>query len=128
VTRRMSRKRRKKAPKALVASALWLSQGDDLEDAARALSSLAAEYPEDLEVRFAAASVLLRLDRYTEAIPHFERVVAACPMHEWASLGLFHSLWKLDRHKDALREIKRFADAGGESMEYRRLERDIIRQ
>lgn len=125
-TQRMSQRKRRKAPEEAVKSALRLSREDDLEGAVRALSSLADEYPEDLEVRFAAASVLFRLDRYAEAVPHFERVLADDPTHEWASLGLFHSFWKTDRPKEALRELRRFADAGGESMEYRRLQRDVV--
>ncbi|MFL6193800.1 MAG: tetratricopeptide repeat protein [Thermoanaerobaculia bacterium] len=125
---RMNQKESRNAPREQVDSALRLSRrDDDLESAAQALSSLAADYPEDLEVRFAAASVLFRLDRYAEAIPHFEKLLPTQPTNEWVSLGLFHSFLKSARKREALEELRRFDQAGGESMEYRRLQKDINR-
>jgi hypothetical protein len=60
-------------------------------------------------------------------VPHFARVLEDQPVNERASLGLFHSLWKTEKKDDAVREVRRFRAAGGESMEYRRLARDINR-
>jgi hypothetical protein len=52
-------------------------------------------------------------------------MLGASPLHEWASLGFFHSLWKTGRQQDAVNEIRRFYAAGGESMEYRRMFKDM---
>jgi Flp pilus assembly protein TadD len=123
----MSKGKTGEAPKGLVNSALRLSQGDDLESAARALSSLAAEYPEDMKVQFAAGSLLFRMGRFAEAIPHFEPCVVAEPTNEYASVCLFVSFFKCSRIPEAREELRRFDAAGGESMEYRRLQRDLIR-
>jgi predicted Zn-dependent protease len=99
----------------------------DVEGGLRALCELAEEYPNNLGVQFAYATELFLLNRYAEAVSPFERVLRINPVHEWASLGLFHSLFKTDRWGDAVAEVRRFRDAGGESMEYRRLAKDISR-
>jgi hypothetical protein len=76
-------------------------------------------------MQFACGRALFRLKRHAEAVPHFERVVRSRPRDQWASLCLFHSLFKSERWEDAANEVMRFGTAGGESMEYRRLARDI---
>jgi predicted Zn-dependent protease len=102
-----------------------LSDAGNLGDAAQMLVSLAEECPDDLDVRLTFAGLLFRLKRYAEAAPHFASILEYLPMHEWASLGLFHSLWKIDRRREAIEEIQRFRDAGGDSMEYRRFFKDL---
>jgi tetratricopeptide (TPR) repeat protein len=41
---------------------------------------------------------------------HFRAATELAPRLELASLGLFHSLWELSRHEDALREIVRYVE------------------
>lgn len=115
------------APKDLLSRARELYGRGDLELTASELSVLAESYPEDIRVRFLYAATLLKLDRYADAIPHFEAVLLVEPVNEKASLGLFHSLLKMDQWPEARREARRFRSSGGESMEYRRLFRDIIK-
>jgi predicted Zn-dependent protease len=116
---------RSKAPKDLLLEAKQVSGRGDLEGAARQLVSLAEQYPDDMDVRLTCAAVLFRLKRYTDAALHFERILKDRPVYEWASLGLFHSLWKADKKHEAIEEIRRFRDAGGDSMEYRRFFKDL---
>ena len=97
----------------------------DLEGAVKILSKLAEDYPDDTTVRFSYAACLFRLRCFAEVIPHFTRILEVQPTNEWASLGLFHSLWQIDRKREAAKEFKRFRAAGGESMEYRRLIKDL---
>jgi tetratricopeptide (TPR) repeat protein len=122
---RMSQ-RKGKAPKSLVAEARRKGSRGDVEGAVRYFAELLVLYPDDIELRFFYASGLFKLNRYEEALPQFEVVLDVEPLHEWASLGLFHSLWQVGRTKEAMKELKRFHQAGGESMEYRRLVKEII--
>jgi hypothetical protein len=78
-----------------------------------------------LTVRFCYGEVLFRQKHFASAVPEFQRVLQGQPLDEWASLCLFHSIWKSGREKEALKEVGRFFDEGGESMEYRRLFKDI---
>lgn len=94
---------------------------DDLGAPVQEQSELVVDWDEQL----ASASALFRAKNYAEAVPIFGLFLKAQPLHEWASLGLFHSLWKLDRKEEAIAEIRRFRDAGGDSLEYRRLFKDL---
>jgi tetratricopeptide (TPR) repeat protein len=114
-----------KAPDELLIEAEQISARGDLEDAAKELSRLVEDYPEYMAVRFSYAAVLFQLRRFADVIPHFARVLEDQPVNERASLGLFHSLWKTENKAEAVKEVRRFRAAGGESMEYRRLARDI---
>ncbi|HEV7505184.1 MAG TPA: hypothetical protein VGS07_09750 [Thermoanaerobaculia bacterium] len=114
-----------KAPDELLIEAKRISAEGDLEEAAKELSILVETYPDDMDVRFSYAAVLLQLRRFADVISHFTRVLEDQPVNERASLGLFHSLWKIEKRDDAIKEVRRFRAAGGESMEYRRLARDI---
>jgi Flp pilus assembly protein TadD len=99
----------------------------DLALAARLLCKMSEEDSEDLRVLFSYAAVLFRLRRFAEAAPRFARILEDQPVNHRASLGLFHSLWQIDRKSDAAKEFRRFREAGGESMEYRRLIKDLQR-
>ena len=127
-----SRKMRRKmkdpkstAPDELLNEAKRISARGDLEGAAKELSGLVEDYPDDMAVRFSYAAVLFQMKRFAEVVPHFARVLEDQPLNEWASLGLFYSLWKIERRDDAAKEVRRFRGAGGDSMEYRRLAKDI---
>ena len=51
---------------------------------------------------------LIELRQPKNAIPYFKKATELSPQSEKASLGLFHSLWNLDRVNEALEEVKRF--------------------
>jgi predicted Zn-dependent protease len=122
---KMSKKKRK-APEELVAAARRKGSRGDLRGAVQSLSELSALYPNDIEVRFFYAAGLFKLERYADAVPQLEVVLDAEPLHQWASLSLFHSLWQIGRREEAIKELNRFHRAGGESMEYRRLVKEIL--
>lgn len=46
--------------------------------------------------------------RYTEAEMVFERLILQSPEKGQFSIALFNTLWKMERHEEALEEIKRF--------------------
>jgi hypothetical protein len=115
-----------KAPD-LLNEARRVSAEGDLESASEMLSKLAEDCPYDMTIRFSYAAVLFRLRRFSEVAPQFATILEVQAVNEWASLGLFHSLWQIDRKREAAKEFRRFRVAGGESMEYRRLIKDIRR-
>jgi tetratricopeptide (TPR) repeat protein len=121
----MSRKKRK-APEELLAEARRKGGRGDFEGAAESLEQLLPLYPDDEDLRFLYAALLFELDRYAEALPHFESVIEIQPLNEWASLGVVHCRWKAGLIREAMSELKRFHRAGGESMEHRRLVKEII--
>src|SRR3954452_21361194 len=100
----MMRDREGKAPEELVQKAWRLDREGDLEGAERVFSGLVESYPEDVAMQFACGRALFRLKRYAEAVPLFERVVRSRP-HQWASLCLFHSLFKSERWEDAANKV-----------------------
>ena len=46
--------------------------------------------------------------KFSEAEMVFERLVLQSPDKGQYSIALFNTLWKMDRHEEALEEIKRF--------------------
>ena len=46
--------------------------------------------------------------KYPEAEMVFERLILTSPEKGQFSIALFNTLWKMDRHEEALEEIKRF--------------------
>jgi len=121
----MSLKKRK-APEELLAEARRKGRGGDFEGAADYLAQLLPHFPDDEDLHFLYAGFLFELDRYAEALPHFEAVIEVQPVNEWASLGVVHCRWKAGLIREAMGELKRFHRAGGESMEHRRLVKEII--
>ena len=116
-----------KVPEEILVAAKQFYRQGAMHDAASTLSGEIEKYPEDAEGQFLYAAALLLSDRYAEAVAPFERVLQIEPRNERASLGLFHSLWKMERCHEALMEARRFFRDGGESMEYRRLFKGMIR-
>jgi tetratricopeptide (TPR) repeat protein len=88
------------------------------------LTELLREEPEDLRVRCAVldqlGGVLLDAGEYARAERYFRALTALAPRHEWASVGLFHSLWNQGRIDDAFDEMRRLLLLQG-SDEYTRL-------
>lgn len=79
-------------------------------------------------VRFLAVlgQVHWELGEYPEAVLTFERAVALSPEYEAVSMGLFHSLLRLERVDDAFNEMRRFLSLS-DSENYRALVREINR-
>jgi tetratricopeptide (TPR) repeat protein len=50
------------------------------------------------------------LNEATKALSHYKKAVGLSPRSERASLGVFHSLWKLGRRREAMKELGRFLE------------------
>jgi HEAT repeat protein len=61
----------------------------------------------------------------TRTPSHFQKILESRPKAEPASLGLFHSLGKLGRGKEAIKELRRFFSVAASKEEYRRLLEDV---
>ncbi len=66
------------------------------------------------------ATLYFENDDFKNAAEWYARAAALAPKSEMASLGLFHSLWKIGKHQKALKEMRRFL-GGSDSREYSRL-------
>lgn len=115
----------RKVPKYLLEEALALRDSGKHNLAEELLSGLVAKHPSDLDLRIVYAGLLFSLKRHRQSIEHFQAILKTKPRAEAASLGLFHALWKTGHQPEAVEEIRRFLSVGGESMEYRRLLKDI---
>lgn len=81
------------------------------KQAARAVEALrlvAIEFPNEPSVHGYLGIVLLKLGNAELAARHFEVAAHLSPRNENNSLGLFHSLLKLGRKREAVAELKRF--------------------
>lgn len=93
----------------LLQEAIDLKNQEDYQGAVRALSAIVGEYPKCAPAHGLMGSIyLLKLNKPRKAVDCFEKTIQLSPKSEMASLGLFHSLWKLDRQIEALEEMKRF--------------------
>lgn len=89
--------------------AITLANRGEAAEAVTLLELLIKQYPDDWAIHWYLGGLYLhRLDQPDRAIPIFRRTVGWRPRSEKSSLGLFHSLWRLDRHDEALEELKRF--------------------
>ena len=61
--------------------------------------------------------------KYSEAEMIFERLVLQMPGKGQFSIALFNTLWKMNRHEEALEEIRRFLAVADQDEEA-----DIVRQ
>ena len=57
------------------------------------------------------------LAKYAESEMVFERLILLEPGIGQFSIGLFNTLWKMDRHEEALEEIKRFLSNADQEVE-----------
>ena len=90
------------------------------KDALGEAEELSVLYPEIGSVYGLAASIYFELDRFEEAVKKYRKATEISPKSEMASLGLFHSLWQLDRGDEAFEEMKRYMSIA-ESSEYNEL-------
>ena len=61
--------------------------------------------------------IYYKLKDFEKALDCYEKTVSLSPKSELASLGLFHTLWDMERERDAFEEAKRFLSIR-ESKEY----------
>src|SRR4051812_14181730 len=104
--------------------ALQRRASGDLSGALRVVEPLLKIPAKKASVAAILATIFFELEKWREAADWFATAVALNPGSERASLGLFHSLWELERRKEALLEMARFR-AAQPSPAYDRLYSDI---
>ena len=105
--------------------ALRLRDEGCLAESSDLLLELGGGNSEDLPLNLMRAGILLDMENFSEAHELFARIVTLQPRSELASRGLFFSLWKLGRFRDALDEMQRFLSTS-DSEAYRQLLSDMI--
>ena len=89
--------------------AIKLKNQEDYRGAARVLSHIVKEFPTCTPAFMLLGGLYLHeFKKPRKAVPCFEAAIGLAPRSEMCSLGLFHSLWNLDRVVEALEELKRF--------------------
>jgi tetratricopeptide (TPR) repeat protein len=88
--------------------ALEFWRGGDGRTAASMLERLALEYPNRPFILGMLGAIYRSLEEYERAVEYYSRTTALSPKSELASLGLFHSLWRVGRHEEAMAEMTRF--------------------
>ena len=101
-----------------------LQDAGQLESAKNLLLELAEKDPQSTRILAALGLVCYDLGLWKEAVDVFKRAIELSPALEGVSKGLFHSLWKLERHVEALEEIKRFQTIS-DSEDYREIVKEI---
>jgi Flp pilus assembly protein TadD len=76
--------------------------------AIESLKCVALQYPNESAVHGYLGLVLFKVEQFELAVRHFEVATKLSPQSELASLGLFHALRALKKHKQAVSELKRF--------------------
>jgi tetratricopeptide (TPR) repeat protein len=96
-------------PDALLDHSLNFRVHGGFQQAVKLLNSAARRFPTEAAVFWLLGSIYLHdLDQPQKALPMFRKAVRLSPRSQRASLGLFHSLWDLEREREALRELNRF--------------------
>lgn len=101
-------------------NAIKLRDEGRIDEALRILNAINVEYPNQASILGVIGGIYFGIGDLEAARTLLERVVSMSPRSELASLGLFHSLWELGRHEEALSEMKRFL-AFADSDEYQRI-------
>lgn len=120
----MARKKIDESEEEPFCKALSLRSHGDHAGAVIVLAMLLSKDANHEDALFLYGASLFSLDRSEEAADTFRKVLATCPKNEYASLGLFHSLWKLGAPREAFQEMRRFMTIV-DSEEYERLLADI---
>ncbi len=94
---------------ALLEDSLNLRVHGALQKAVKLLNSALRRFPTEPAVFWLLGSIYMHdLDQPEKALPLFRKAIRLLPRSTRASVGLFHSLWDLEREREALRELNRF--------------------
>ena len=94
--------------RAAVDTALKLGRAGRHREGTAALIPLARAHPQSGAIRGVLGKLFYESGDYRASAQWFRQTTRVTPTSELASLGLFHSLWNLNRHREALAEISRF--------------------
>ena len=96
------------AVRTAVDNALKLGRAGQHQAATRGLLPLARHQPTSGAVRGVLGKLYFESGDFRRAAKWFRLATEVSPRSELASLGLFHSLWELNRRRAALAEMSRF--------------------
>ncbi len=94
-----------------------LSENGQHEDARMMLLEILKEEPNNQPALLMLGGAYFCADKLQEAEMVFERLVLMAPGIGQFSIALFNTLWKLNRHDEALEEIRRFIAAADKEKE-----------
>ena len=101
-----------------------LQNAGQLESAKQLLLELAEKDSQSTRILAALGLVCYETRAWNEAVTVFKRAIELAPALEAVSLGLFHSLWKLERYVEALEEAKR-SQSIGDSEDYLEIIKEV---
>jgi len=113
--------------KAEYEKALELRDAGKFQETFNILEPLLTKYSQNAGLIIIAADMSYELGNIEKAIELFKQTVSLKPKSETASLGLFHSLWKMKRFDEAFEEMKRFMSVSY-SQDYVEIVREINRK
>jgi predicted Zn-dependent protease len=106
------------------AEAVKVRDRDDLNSARQLFLKLAEEDTQSTAIYAVLGDICWDMGLLDEAVLAFGHAVKLSPKLEAVSLGLFHTLWKLEKRVEALEEIKRFQSIA-DSEDYREIVHEI---
>ncbi len=112
----------KKSPKLdkKIKEILKKKEAGQYQEALMDAENLSTEYPDVASVFGLAASMYFEADQFDKAAEKYKKATEISPKSEAASLGLFHSLWQMDKNDQAFDEMKRYMSIA-QSDEYNEL-------
>ena len=89
--------------------AFELRQVGKIEESIILLSNMFESIPStDIKALGLVGSLFREANELSKALYCFQKAVESDPISPRASLGLFHSLWRLERYNEGFDELKRF--------------------
>jgi tetratricopeptide (TPR) repeat protein len=94
---------------ALFDQGIQLRLSGQVHEATRVLKAAVRRFPNQAGVLWYLGGIYLHdLKQAAKALPYYTKASQLAPQSERASLGVFHSLWQLGRHREAMKELARF--------------------
>ncbi|MDH5446958.1 MAG: tetratricopeptide repeat protein [Gammaproteobacteria bacterium] len=94
-----------------------LTEAGQLDGARQCLLEVLKENPDNQAALIALGGIYFTQQQYNEAEMVFVRLILKHPGKGEYSIALFNTLWKMDRHAEALEEIKRFLEMADKEAE-----------
>lgn len=104
--------------------AVKLKKTGQFECAKKILLDLQEKDPQSTAILAVLGDICWDMQLLEEAVSTFRRAIELSPTLEAVSLGLFHCLWELGKHEEALEEVKRFQSLS-DSEDYREIVKEI---
>ncbi len=110
---------------ALLQTAIDSCQADHLDHAIYQLANNARNFPRAAKLFGYLGFLYAEVGEYAKGVGAFRKATSLSPRSEQASLGLFHSLWRVGKTDAAFDEMRRFVKSN-DSPRYRQLIHDTL--